>query len=1044
MSQSSQAPSADELLAHTEWLTRLARALVGDAAADDVVQETYEVALTRPPKREGPVRPWLGGVARNVAKMATRGRLRREAREQQISIDDELPSPEQLITRAEMQQAVGRLVLELQEPLRTTLLLRFFEGMTAAEIARKQGIPAATVRSRLKDALDRIRASLDTRHGDRRAWSVLLGPLPAALPHKAAVIAGGLLVKKVLVAVVLAVLVVAGTRFAGIWGGERPNKPIVTGPPAAAATIPPKAREPAMRPSDARALPRIHDDDPKGSLRLEGQVIDEHEDPVAHAFVAIDTNPATVVETDADGGFVFEALLRRDYRIEATAGNRYAGPARLRLGDNPEPVTLRMREGGTVEVTVTERQGGAPIGGANVELRSALTWRATTNAEGVARLIGVGAIDAPLAVRAKGFAPAAMMFRASGDGNAIDHASVSLARGAALSGRVVDEKGKPIARARVVAMSASEPLPVVDPRRDGVLTAADGTFSIDTLSAGTWRVTAVAGDYAPATSVPITVDGEHVRGGVDLVLTRGAVVRGTVQDTTGKPVAGADVSVVVRGFVPWRARRQAFTDDAGTFAIGGLAQRSFDVVAWHDTGASAIVPVDLAATKDGEVTLVLDATGAIAGTVIDKRGHPIGDAQVIALPEWSGGRADRTAWDVRGVQETVTDQGGAFRFAGLPDGSYRVRAARPGASEAALWLSDGVVTKPDGGAIEIVVPAEGRAVGKVQLPDGKPPLAFSAALGGTNPLAFATKDGSFILPAAAGTYPLTISGPGFVTTSKPATIEEGKDTDLGTITVNQGRSISGRVLDEHGAPVAKATVVAGALLTGGGAELYMKSDSIAAKDTETDENGHFVLAGFPPGSLTAVAGKKGAGRSASIRLPASPDSATIDLVLAATSSLEGKVTSGGAPLADTVVIANPIGAVAQNFFVTTGADGTFVLDALAPGPYVVSPIVGGGGGRPKNMYMRRADVTAGAKTKIEIDATPGPITLAVSVKTDKGTPLPGAQLMAVEAAIDPQNVDELRDGTHMPFSDQVLPIYLRGVTAGAAAIDGMRDRKSVV
>ena len=34
------------------------------------------------------------------------------------------------------------------------------------------------------------------------------------------------------------------------------------------------------------------------------------------------------------------------------------------------------------------------------------------------------------------------------------------------------------------------------------------------------------------------------------------------------------------------------------------------------------------------------------------------------------------------------------------------------------------------------------------------------------------------------------------------------------------------MLDEHGAPVAKATVAAGALLTGGGAELYIKDESI--------------------------------------------------------------------------------------------------------------------------------------------------------------------------------------------------------------------------
>src|SRR5690242_19896655 len=121
------APTADELLAHTEWLTRLARALVGDAAAADVVQATYEVALTKPPTRGGPLRPWLGGVARNLARMATRGRVRRERREEHAPVHDEVPTPEQLVARVEMQQRVGRLVLELPEPLRSTLLLRFFE-----------------------------------------------------------------------------------------------------------------------------------------------------------------------------------------------------------------------------------------------------------------------------------------------------------------------------------------------------------------------------------------------------------------------------------------------------------------------------------------------------------------------------------------------------------------------------------------------------------------------------------------------------------------------------------------------------------------------------------------------------------------------------------------------------------------------------------------------------------------------------------------------------------------------------------------------------
>jgi RNA polymerase sigma factor (sigma-70 family) len=1036
------APTAEELVSHTEWLTRLARALVGDAAADDVVQDTYEAALAKPSGREGPLRPWLGGVARNIARMSARTRARRERREQAVPVREEVPSPEQLLARAQIQEKIGRLVVELHEPLRSTLLLRFFEGMSAAEIARAQGIPAATVRSRLKDALDRIRAALDAEHGnDRRAWVALLAPAPAAVPHGTAAATGGVVVStqiKVLIAIVVVALIVVGTRVAGLWGGGATDTPAAAAKTTASTNAPVKPAPPAAPAASARVLPTIHDDDPKGTLRLEGQVIDEHDAPVARAMVAIDANPPIVVETESDGGFVFEGLIRRDYRVEATLGDRYAGPARLRLSDKPEPVTLRMRKGGSVEVTVTDRAGGAPVKGAEIELRSwlsTLTWKATTNADGVAKLTGVGPGWSPLVVRAKGYAPSAMMLTTSGNPDAVERAALSLARGAALAGRVVDDKGKPVAKARVVATSTADALPVVDPRRDGVVTGADGSFSFATLAAGTWRVTASAGDYAPTTSAPIAVDGEHARSGVELRLSPGAVVRGTVTDKNGAPVFAADVSVIVQGQAPWRARRQALTDASGRFSIGGLAPRAVDVVAWHDSGASAIVVADLAAKREHDITLTLDVSGTITGTVVDKTGQPIGDAQVIARPDWSDGTADRAEWNVRGVQEAITDQSGAFRFAGLPDGSYRVRAARPGANEASLWLSTGVVTKPNGAPIKIAVTADGRAIGKVQLADGKPATAFTITLDNTSPLRFVAPDGAFAIPAAPGTFSLIVAGPSFVTTTKQVTIVEGKDTDVGTLTVTAGRSISGRVLDEHGTPVAKATVAAGSLLTGTGAELYIKNESMAAKDTETDANGRFVLDGFPPASLTVIAGKANAGRSASVQLPPSADSVTLDLVLGPTTSLEGKATRNGQPIGDTVIIANPIGAMWSHFFVATGPDGAFTFDALAPGSYVVYPKLGRGNG-PGELYMRRVEVVLGQQTKIEIDATPGTVTLAVSVKTDKGAPLPMGGVGAIELSINPQTAEELRDGSQMP-TDRLVAMHSGRIQAGAATIQGM-------
>jgi RNA polymerase sigma factor (sigma-70 family) len=175
------APSPEQLLAHTEWLARLARAFVGDAAALDVVQDTYEIALSKPPRREGPLRPWLGGVARNIAWMARRSRVRRERRElhDAAAPAEAIPTPEELVARVEMHQRVARIVLELPEPLRGTLLLRYFEDMSAADIARAQGIPAATVRSRLKDALDQLRAMFNASHKRERPDTTLEDPFIA-------------------------------------------------------------------------------------------------------------------------------------------------------------------------------------------------------------------------------------------------------------------------------------------------------------------------------------------------------------------------------------------------------------------------------------------------------------------------------------------------------------------------------------------------------------------------------------------------------------------------------------------------------------------------------------------------------------------------------------------------------------------------------------------------------------------------------------------------------------------------------------------------
>ena len=181
--------SPEDLLAHAGWLRHLALGLVrGSADPEDLVQATYLAALRSPPDSDQPVRRWLAQVLRNVWKMRMRSTTRRASRETEyaaVEYAEGAISPEALLGRFQTQRLLADLVAELEEPYRSTVLLRYQEGLSSAEIARTQNVPPGTVRWRLMTGLEKLREALDTKNkGDRGAWVALL--LPFGKPLKAA------------------------------------------------------------------------------------------------------------------------------------------------------------------------------------------------------------------------------------------------------------------------------------------------------------------------------------------------------------------------------------------------------------------------------------------------------------------------------------------------------------------------------------------------------------------------------------------------------------------------------------------------------------------------------------------------------------------------------------------------------------------------------------------------------------------------------------------------------------------------------------------
>jgi RNA polymerase sigma-70 factor (ECF subfamily) len=149
-------------LPHLGDVYTLARYLLRDPAdAEDAAQECYLRAFRHfETFRGGPAKPWLLAILRNVcrAEYARRGKLNAllsdGAEEAAESVSHGLwsegtASPEtQSMTRLDAATA-QRLIAELPEPFRETIVLREINNLSYREIADVVDAPVGTVMSRL-------------------------------------------------------------------------------------------------------------------------------------------------------------------------------------------------------------------------------------------------------------------------------------------------------------------------------------------------------------------------------------------------------------------------------------------------------------------------------------------------------------------------------------------------------------------------------------------------------------------------------------------------------------------------------------------------------------------------------------------------------------------------------------------------------------------------------------------------------------------------------------------------------------------------------
>jgi uncharacterized GH25 family protein len=769
------------------------------------------------------------------------------------------------------------------------------------------------------------------------------------------------------------------------------------------------------------------DVDPQGPLQLEGQVLDDHDDPVEGAEVWLSSSPERTTKSDADGGFTFDKLVGRRYSVSARTGEMVGGPITQVLTSTSQPVVIRLRKGAALTVRVVAEADGKPVAGAAVEVRDMIDQKAITDAEGVAKFKGVNPGWTGVVATAAGYAPAdGGTFVAGATSDA--EIRLLMKKGAAVSGKVVDESGAPVANAKVVRQNAGRFWGGGDDvKRDGVTTSATGEFEIASVPVGSFRFVAYHDRLAPGSSEPVSVDGVHPTTGVTIVLKPGGTILGKVVDKNKQPVAYATVQIAPKETVDWRiwgSMRRVTTNPRGEFVIRALPRKVVRLRAEAEAGASAVLDVDLAANPEQTgVELVLDVTGMIAGVVVDSANQPVAEVQVAAMRDFWGG--DTENYGMSGFSSATTDGGGAFQITGLADGQYKLTAHRTGMSAEGGWEQQGTMAQVGDKDVRLVLPRPGGIKGTLVLASGDPPALARVSMGWQK--VAPAIGGSFLLEdVLPGKHDLTIRGPEFAEKSKrDVEVKEGEVVDVGTIQLERGRRIAGKVVDKSGAGVEGATVRVGEMLWSEGAQSGSEDDGLQQmmgfRTATTAADGSFSIVGIPKKGGSIVAEHKTLGRSDALKLPAGAgDLPDARLALHGFGSIAGRVTHKGQPLAAMVMATATTGG-AQLVTVQAGPDGNYVIDRISEGKHRLSAMQMG------MMRMTSSDTTEvvvkeGERVTANIDIPAGELTVSIAIKPKQGATVNAAQVFLFRGNVAAKNAQDLMDA----------------FTGGGAAAAGMK------
>ena len=148
--------SRDDVYAYAAGLLR------DRAAAEDVTAAAFERAYRKRSRfdaERGSARAWLFGIARNAAL----DELRRRGRQVELSADpvDAASLPDRGDQRGELRLLLDGALGKLEARERELIALKFFAGLSNAEIGRVLGLSESNAGTRLHRTMDKLREACD-------------------------------------------------------------------------------------------------------------------------------------------------------------------------------------------------------------------------------------------------------------------------------------------------------------------------------------------------------------------------------------------------------------------------------------------------------------------------------------------------------------------------------------------------------------------------------------------------------------------------------------------------------------------------------------------------------------------------------------------------------------------------------------------------------------------------------------------------------------------------------------------------------------------